>query len=173
MDNKFMSGPEPECGHRRRRSRLRRASVALAVGLVATGIVVAPNAFDAPAVAQTEAAAPPGLQAPVQRWLKDRERLEIELNNALVPFVQQQIADTARAPGICRRLVLASRALIRMGAAPHAQVDQLARAGVAKFEQGAVACLAGDRASAQRLVTEGLAERSTAQEPLDELLEGE
>jgi hypothetical protein len=58
-------------------------------------------------------------------------------------------------------------------AAPHAEVDTLERAGLAKFGQAAAACLAGDRATAHRLVTEGLAERAAAQEPLDELLDGE
>ena len=99
--------------------------------------------------------------------------MQIELNNALIPIVQQRIADPAKAPVMCRRLVLAARAMLGRVVAPHARVDTLARAGLAKFEQGAVACLAGDRGSAQRLVTEGLAERTAAQEPLDELLEGE
>jgi uncharacterized membrane protein YdfJ with MMPL/SSD domain len=137
-------------------------------GLVGVAVTVVP--FGSAAEAQES---PPGLQPPVQKWLKDRETQQIELNNALVAIVRKQIGDPAAAQAACTRLSTAVRALSRQGAAPERRVDQLTRAGLAKFEQASRACLAGDRANAERLVTEGLAERAAAQESLDEVLDGE
>jgi hypothetical protein len=73
----------------------------------------------------------------------------------------------------CRRLAVVAGVLTRVSAAPNAEVNQLSRAGLVKFQQGAAACLAGDLASAERLVAQGLAERAAVQETLDETLDGD
>jgi hypothetical protein len=57
-------------------------------------------------------------------------------------------------------------------AAPSAPVDQLTRAGLAKFTEGAKACLAGDVPTAIATVKAGLAERADALNTLDAVLEG-
>jgi len=109
----------------------------------------------------------------VQRWFKARENAQIELNNALVPVVQKKIGSAGPTSASCRRLNAAVQALNAQGRAPVARIDELARAGLDKIEQAATACLAGDAAGAQRLASEGLAERADASLPLDEALEGE
>ena len=175
MDSRSMIGP-PDRGRGPRRwgGPLRRVLLIAAVLLIAVlGNALAAGRSEAPAAVAGQQAPPPGLQPPVQKWLKEREPLQIELNNALVPVVQQKIKDPGQAPRICSRILAASRAHMARPAAPDAQVDQLARAGLVKFEQGALACLTGDITSGLRLITEGLAERTAAQEPLDEVLEGE
>jgi hypothetical protein len=48
------------------------------------------------------------------------------------------------------------------------RLDQLAKAGLAKFVQGAEACVAGDSTAAAPLITDGLAERTATQETFDE-----
>ena len=118
---------------------------------------------------------PPGLQPPVQSWLKDREGDLIELNNALVPLVQKQLKDPAAAQAACSRLARVTRTLSARSAVPSArpEIDAAARAGLATFERAAAACLAGDVPAAERLVGEGLAERTAAQDRLDALLDGE
>jgi hypothetical protein len=137
----------------------------VALVLVLAGVVVANNPGDSPAQAPP---LPPGLQPGVQEWLKNRGPLQIDLNNALVPFVQNKLGNAT-----CRRLSNAARRMSALSKAPDARVDVLARAGLAKFEQGAAACLAGNLAEGERLVREGLAERTAATEPLDETLAGE
>jgi hypothetical protein len=154
----------------RRMSRLVLMSIiALMLGLAGTSVTAGP--FES---SKVEAAGPPpGVQPAVQKWLKVREKSQIELNDALVPIVQKKIEQPGAAPPACRRLATVTNVLLKMSAAPHPKVDQLARAGLAKFEQGATACLAGDLANAERLVAEGLAERAAAQEPFDETLDGD
>jgi hypothetical protein len=143
--------------------------IALTLGLASASVAAGP--FDS---AKVEAAdPPPGVQPAVQKWLKLREKSQIELNDALVPIVQKKIEQPGAAPPACRRLATVTKVLLTMSAAPHPKVDQLARAGLTKFEQGAAACLAGDLANAERLVAEGLTERAAAQEPFDETLDGD
>ncbi len=126
------------------------------------------------AVAQ-QRAVPPGLQPPVQSWLKDRERDLIELNNALVPLVQKQMKDPAAAQAACSRLARVTRTLSARSAVPSSrpEIDAAARAGLATFERAAAVCLAGDVPTAERLVSDGLTERTAAQDRLDALLDGE
>jgi len=110
---------------------------------------------------------PLGEQPAVQEWLKGRETLVIELNNALVPFVQNTVDDAA-----CHRLADAAHNMSVYPEAPHPRLDELARAGLASFEEGAAECLEGDYPDAVQLVTQGLAERTAAQDDLDALLQG-
>jgi hypothetical protein len=144
--------------------------VAIALLAVVINLTIGPTPSQPPA----EAAAPvPGNRADVQKWFKAREKAQIELNNALVPVVQKKIGSGGPNSAPCRRLSAAIRALNAQGAAPVARIDELARAGLDKIEQAATACLAGDVAGAERLASEGLAERADAQLPLEEVLEGE
>ncbi|MCW2810373.1 MAG: hypothetical protein JWP61_831 [Friedmanniella sp.] len=161
----------PDRSTRRMRRWVVLAVMTLAVGLASAAVAAAPFSSSPPAV--EAAVPPPGVQPAVQKWLKAREESQIELNNALVPFVQKTVGKPDAAPAACHRLAKATRVLLSMAAAPHPKVDELTRAGLAKFERGATACAAGDLATAEGLVAEGLAERTAAQEPLDETLDGD
>jgi hypothetical protein len=152
------------------RRRVQMLVAALAVSLAGAAVALGP--FDSSSTVEA-APPPPGVQPAVQKWFKAREQSQIELNNALVPIVQKTIEEPGGSLAPCRRLAKAASVLSNMAAAPHPKVDQLTRAGLAKFKQGAAACLAGDLATAERLVSEGLAERTAAQEPLDETLDGD
>lgn len=164
----------------RSRRRPRRGwSIALIVGAAALLVIISTGAGRDDQGSTARAAGvspvavnpvPPGLQPPVQAWLKSRERKVIELNNALVPVVQ---APGLPAAAACARVLAAAKTMSGQAKAPNAQVDALARAGLTKIEQGAAACVAGDAGGGKRLITEGLAERTAATEPLDETLEGE
>jgi hypothetical protein len=134
------------------------------------------NVMTGPTPSQPPAEAagpPPGNRADVQKWFKAREKAQIELNDALVPVVQNTIGSGDPSSAPCRRLNAAVLVLKVQGPAPVARIDELARAGLDKIAQAATACLAGDVAGAQRLAAEGLAERADASLPLDEALEGE
>jgi hypothetical protein len=164
-----------ESRHRMRRTR--RAAVlsgaAFAVLVIAL-VVLAAAPTGGPEASAQPAPTPPGLQAPVQSWFKAREGDVVELNNALVPLVQQQTPAAAAVRQACTRLAQATKSLSARGPVPgQPKVDAAAQAGMAQFAQAAAACLAGDVAGAQRLAREGLAARADAQEALDELLEGE
>ena len=153
-----------------------RTAAYLAVLVAAIALVaVMINVTTGPTPSQPAEAAgpPPGNRPDVQRWFKAREKAQIELNNALVPVVQEKLGSAGPTSAPCRRLNAAVKALKAQNRAPDARIDELARAGLDKIEQAATACLAGDVASTQRLAAEGLAERADASLPLDEALEGE
>lgn len=116
---------------------------------------------------------PPGLRTPVQAWMKGRERKVIDLNNALVPIVRGQSPSGRSGRAACARVLAAAKAMSGRAKAPNAQVDTLARTGLAKIEQGAAACVAGDTVGGKQLITQGLADRTAATERFDETLEGE
>ena len=163
--------PHSRWSRRPARSALYVAVVIAAIALLAVMINVTTGG--SPSHPSAEAAgAPPG-NRDVQRWLKAREKAQIELNDALVPVVQNRIGSAGPNSAECRRLNAAVLALKAQGRAPVAEIDELARAGLDKIEQAAAACLAGDVASTQRLAAEGLAERADASLPLDEAMEGE
>ncbi|MGS0687640.1 hypothetical protein ACVBEQ_21190 [Nakamurella sp. GG22] len=161
----------------RRRPR-HRWSIVLIVGVAALLMIISTGAGrdDHGSAAQAGASpvavnpVPPGIQPPVQAWLKVREKKLIDLNNALVPVVQ---APGLPAAAACARVLAAAKTMSGQAKAPNAQVDVLARAGLAKIEQGAAACVTGDAGGGKRLIAEGLAERTAATEPFDETLEGE
>lgn len=164
--------PHTRWPRRPARSALYVAVLIAAIALLAVMINVTTGG--SPSQPSAEAAgAPPGNRADVQRWLKAREKAQIELNDALVPVVQNRIGSAGPNSAECRRLNAAVLALEAQGRAPVAEIDELARAGLDKIEQAAAACLAGDVARTQRLAAEGLAERADASLPLDEALEGE
>jgi len=178
MDEQRMIWPRPEerPPHTTRRPGRRGllGGVVLAAVLVAAPVLA--DVFGgAPEASALQRAVPPGLQPPVQGWLKDREGDLIELNNALVPLVQKQLKDPTAARAACSRLARVTRTLAARSAVPSArpEIDAAARAGLAQFGQAAAACLAGDVPAAERLVGEGIVERTAAQDRLDALLDGE
>lgn len=118
------------------------------------------------------AAAAPGEDSGVQRWLKARERLQIELVNAASAVAKLDPARARAGDGSCARLAAVTTALNVFAAAPDARMDQLSRTGLVKFTEGARACLAGDIPGAIAAAKAGLAERADAMNALDDLLEG-
>src|SRR5690242_13240729 len=173
MDERDWVAPAPEkLRHRIPRTHRSGMLVGAAFAVLALAVVILAATEGPEASAQPQSAAP-GLQAPVQSWFKAREGDVVELNNALVPLVQQQTPDAAAVRNACTRLARVTKALSARGPVPgQPKVNAAAQAGMAQFTQAATACLAGDVAGAQRLVREGLAARTDAQEALDELLEG-
>jgi hypothetical protein len=157
----------------RRTGRRRVAAglvVALAVALV--GVIVAETPEDTTAQSKAQSKpVPPGLQPGVQKWLKSREKFQIELNDALVPVVQKKLG-TAEGSKVCKRLGQAVHLMVVMSNAPHPKVNEYARVGLAQFEQGVAACEAGNVAEAERVIAEGLAARAAVSLEFDELLEG-
>jgi hypothetical protein len=164
--------PRTRWPRRPARSALYVSVLIAAIALL--GVMITVTMGGSPSEPSAEAAgAPPGNRADVQKWFKAREKAQIELNDALVPVVQNTIGSAGPTSAPCRRLSAAVKALQAQGQAPVASIDELARAGLDKIEQAANACLAGDIAGSQRLAMEGLAERADASLPLDEALEGE
>jgi hypothetical protein len=169
----------PRMCKRSRSSGTSRRMGPLLGAVVAAALVVAAmlagGVAGGPEAVAVSAAIPPGLQPPVQAWFEGREDDVIELNDALVPLVQKRVKDPAAARAACSRLSKVSRALSARSAVPgpRPEINTAARAGLAKFVQAASACLAGDVPTAERLVSEGLAERTAAQQQLDELLDNE
>ena len=178
MDERRMIEPRLE-ERRRATTRWGRRTGPLVGAVLAVALLSAPvlgELFGGTSEAQAQQrAVPPGLQPPVQSWLKDREGDLIELNNALVPLVQKQLKDPAAARAACTRLARVTRTLSARSAVPgpRPEIDATARAGLATFERAAAACLAGDVPAAERLVADGLVERTTAQDRLDAILDGE
>ena len=165
---------QPRTRRPRRRARSAAYVAVLIAAIALLAIMINVTTGGNPSQPAAEAAgAPPGNRADVQRWLKAREKAQIELNDALVPVVQSRLSSGGPNSAPCRRLNAAVLALQAQGRAPVAEIDELARAGLDKIGQAATACLAGDVAGAQRLAAEGLAERADASLPLDEALEGE
>ena len=152
----------------------------LAVALLLAGRDSPPTAPPPPPGAAPAAAAPaaaaaaaaPGEEPGVQRWFKARERLQIELVNAAVAVTKLDPAAGRPRDNSCARLATVTTALNAFAGAPSAQLDQLTRAGLAKFTEGAKACLAGDVPAAITTVKAGLAERAAALDALDNVLEG-
>lgn len=168
--------------HRSRRSPRAGLRVALVGGMVAVlGVVSVGAARDDPTGSTVQAGVsaivpdpiPPGIQAPVQAWIKARDRKVVDLNNALVPVVLADNRSGHSEKAACARVLAAARAMAGPAKAPNARVDTLARAGLRKIEQGAANCVAGDPVGGKQLITQGLAERTAATESLDETLEGE
>jgi hypothetical protein len=164
--------------HRRGRAATSGLVGALLVGVLlvlsaARSTTPAHRTSSGRAGASTTVVPPPGLRPDVEKWFKARQNAQIELNDALVPVVQNKVQKAGASAAPCKRIDRAVRALNAVGRAPHAETDALARAGLDKIGRGAAACLAGDLATARRLISEGLAERADASLLLDEVLEGE
>jgi hypothetical protein len=172
---------EPESTGRPRRlsaksvARLRWAVPVCVVAIAAVLVGVLPASGDpaAPPIPGTAQAVPaPGIDPAVQRWFKNREGLQIELNNALLG-AQKLPRPAAAARPVCTRLLRASAALSAYSRLPAASLDTLVRAGLDSFVKAATTCLAGDLATAEQLVARGLAERAAVSEQIDETLDGD
>ena len=162
------------------RQRPRRKAASGRVALVLVTLIalliaaVAFNATDRPVEPPAEAAAQvPGTRADVTNWFRKRDKALVKLNDDLVPLVQKKVKKPGADSAECKALDKAIKALDKLGPAPDAEVDALARAGEDKLGLAATACLAGDLATTQRLVAEAMAERAAASLPLEEALEGE
>lgn len=158
-------------GRRWRRTLLITVAVASAVAVVAGQSVAAASAGAVPAVqgdpVQTVPDAP-GLQ----RWLKQREALQIELNNAIVAVLKLDPAVRKPGQAPCVRLAKATAALNAVNIAPSTDVESLGRVGLNRFTDGARTCLTGDIPHAITTVQAGLDERAAATDALDHALTG-
>jgi hypothetical protein len=108
----------------------------------------------------------------VQKYLKAREKLQIELVDAAVAVRGLNPKDPRTALPTCARMAAVTAALNAFAAAPSTSVDTLTRAGLPKFTDAAKACLAGNIPAAITGVNAGLAERANALNALDDVLDG-
>lgn len=164
---------EPVPGARPRLTWRRAGAAAAAVGVVLLGVLPTTGAAALPAAPVAAGKAPaPGTDPAVQRWFKNRDALQIELNNALLP-AQKLPRSAAAARPVCTRLLKAATALSAYGRLPSTPLDNLVRSGLATFVKAATTCLAGDLPAAEQLVAQGLAERAAVSEQIDETLDGD
>lgn len=148
--------------------------VALPAAVVVVGIVVSvvPAASQPGPRLLPPSPDVPGTNPAVQQWLKQREGLQIELNNALLT-VQQLDPAAAGALANCERLATVTAALLVFPPPPEPKLSGPSRAGLEQFARASAACLGRDFATAQRLVADGLAARVVAQVEIDHVLDGE
>ncbi len=147
------------------------ATAAVLVGVLpAAGAPQAGGAPAAPPAAQPGSA--PGIDPAVQKWFKDREGLQIDLNNALLP-AQKLPRPLAAARPVCSRLLKAAGVLAALSRVPSTPLEAPVRAGLDTFVQAATTCLAGDLPQAEQLVAQGLAARTAVSEQIDEILDGD
>jgi hypothetical protein len=167
----------------RRSVRLRPRTIGVVAVLCAAGVALLPlagprddgSAPGSPSnVAPVAAAvvAGPGDDPGVQKYLKAREKLQIDLVNAAVAVRGLNPKDPRAAVRTCGQLAAVTTALNAFAAAPSTSVDALTRAGLAKFTEAAKACLAGNIPAAISGVNAGLAERANALNTLDDVLDG-
>jgi hypothetical protein len=116
--------------------------------------------------------ATPGTDPRVQHWLKDRDGLEIELNNTLLT-VQGLTGPSAQSGAACARLDRVTRQLLGGPRSPAVTLDAPVNAGIAQFAQAAQACLRGDFPGMHRLLDDGATQRANAQDAIDEILDGD
>lgn len=128
------------------------------------------NAQDPTGVAAIPAA--PGWEPDVQQWFKDQEQLQVDLNNTLV-IVARQTGSSPEAITACRRLADVTFRLQSIQHSPVVKLDAPAGAGIEQFSQAAQACLSGDFPTMGRQLTDGMERRASAQNDIDEILEGE
>lgn len=156
---------------------LTRRVLPVAVAVSAVGLLgILPAAGAAPAatdrVAAAQAGPVPGTDPAVQKWFRDRDGLQIELNNALLP-AQHLPRPAAAARPVCTRLLKAAGVLSALSRVPSAPLQAPLRAGLDTFVQAATTCLAGDLPRAEQLVAQGLAARTAVSEQIDEILDGD
>ncbi|MDT7726023.1 MAG: hypothetical protein QOI21_2599 [Actinomycetota bacterium] len=147
----------------------------LTASIVTVAILVALGGIWMPSDAQSPPAptppASPGTDHRVQKWFKDREALQIELNNAL--FVVQQLTGPSRdATSACTRLDRVTQRLLQNPRSPHPPLDAPVDAGITQFSQAAQACLRGDFPTMRQRNNDGVTQRANAQDAIDEILDG-
>ncbi|MFC5994855.1 hypothetical protein ACFQE5_11610 [Pseudonocardia hispaniensis] len=166
------AGPAPGATGRR---RLRWIAAVVVPAVVLIGITVlgtVPAASQPGPPPLPDPPPVPGTNPAVQRWLNDQERLQIDLNNALLT-VQRLDPAAPDAMENCRRLGELTAGLLRYRPAPDPRLTGPSRAGLEQFARAAAACRTRDFATAKRLVEEGLAARVPAQDDIDRILEGD
>lgn len=139
---------------------------ALLVGVVTSGLMVSADAAPPP----PGPVAAVGENPAVQQWFKRQEAARIALNNAL----QQAYLQLDGAPGAangCAQVRDASRAVLGLPPTPKQTLNPLVVAGVSQFQDGAIACLAGDTAGARQLFAAGAQARADADNEVEDVLE--
>ncbi|MGW4215011.1 hypothetical protein ACWEIJ_44035 [Lentzea sp. NPDC004789] len=139
------------------------AVAAMCCGSAASALPQAP----APTAAQQHVS--PGENPLVQRWFKNREKRQIELNDAL------QAARNLTAPSraVCARLTVATWQIGFGSRVPEVKLQAPVDAGLSEFVRAAQACVAGDLATMRQRMDEGAALRSAALDHIDEILDNE
>lgn len=116
--------------------------------------------------------AAPGTDPRVQQWFKDRDTLEIQLNDALLT-VQRLTGPSGAARAACVRLDQITGQLLAGPRSPASALDAPVNAGIAQFAQAAQACVRGDFPAMRKLLDDGAAQRANAQDAIDEILDGD
>jgi hypothetical protein len=180
MDERAMTEPvltDRRHGRSRARVVVTRWLAPAAVGaaaVVALGVIPAADAApaaDARSV-PVRSGPVPGTDPAVQRWFKDRDGLQIELNDALVDARHLPRPVSAARP-VCIRLLRAAGVLAALSRVPSPALEVPVRAGLDTFVRAATTCLAGNLPGAEQLVAQGLAARTAVTEQIDEILDGE
>lgn len=134
------------------------------------------SAGASPAAATTPpvATSPPAdvaSNAAVQAWFKRTEPKRLAVNDALLK-AHHQLDGVAGAGNGCAQLrAAADDAMIATLPTPKRALDVPVVAGIALFHSGAVACIAGNTATARQLLAAGAQTRADAENILDEILE--
>jgi hypothetical protein len=116
--------------------------------------------------------ATPGSDAHVQKWFKDREALQVELNDALFA-VQELTGPSPQLTSACARLDRVTQWLLLTPSSPHQPLDAPVGAGITQFSSAALACLRGDFPTMRQQIDDGATQRGNAVNAIDEILDGE
>jgi hypothetical protein len=116
--------------------------------------------------------AAPATDPRVQQWFKDRDALEIQLNDTLLA-VQRFTGPSGAARSACARLDRVTGQLLGGPHSPAGALDVPVNAGIAQFAQAAQMCLHGDFPGMRKLLDDGAAQRANAQDAIDEILDGD
>jgi hypothetical protein len=116
--------------------------------------------------------ATPGSDAHVQKWFKDREALQVELNDALFA-VQELTGPSPQLTSACARLDRVTQWLLLTPSSPHQPLDAPVGAGITQFSSAALACLRGDFPIMRQQIDDGATQRGNAVDAIDEILDGE
>ena len=115
--------------------------------------------------------ATPGSDTHVQKWFKDREALQVELNDALFA-VQELTGPSPESTRACARLDRVTQWLLLTPTSPHQPLDAPVDAGITQFSSAAQACLRGDFPTMRQQIDDGATQRANAVDAIDEILDG-
>jgi hypothetical protein len=153
----------------RKRVWLTISGVTFALLVALGGIWIASGAQQPP---DPTLPATPGTDTHVQKWLKDREALHIELNNAL-SAVEELTSPSPQLTSACTRLDRVTQWLLLTPTSPHQPLDAPVDAGNTQFSNAAQACLRGDFPTMRQQIDDGATQRANAVDAMDEILEGD
>jgi hypothetical protein len=152
----------------RKRVWLTASGVTCALLVVLGGMWMASGAQPPP---DPTGPASPGTDAHVQKWFKDQEALQIELNNALFA-VQELTGPSPQSTRACTRLDRVTQWLLLKPTSPHQPLDAPVDAGITQFSSAALACLRGDFPTMRQQIDDGATQRANAQDAIEEILDG-